>query len=428
MSAKAGKSIAAAMPDASDLVATIDRARKVFADGDLKAAALLSAKAYDEAANIVSYAKRVVASEALLGKARQMQGDALLIEVRVKTAIANMVDAGQAAGDIATKGKKSNVQGSDISTLDDLGLDRRRLSEMRVLRDAEMREPGIAERAIKARLEQGLDPTRANLRVSIGTKSASKEDRGDNLYQTPPVGTQCILKLEKFHAAGEVLGAQFFEPFCGRGAISSVLEAAGHDVLLSDLNDYGVVSAQGECQHVANFLELTRETVIGWNRIVPPFIISNAPYGSSMNACIAHALREFMPEKMALLCNLNVLSGFDDENRNFYMDEYPPARIYVNARRLPMMHRDGWQGNEAESSMNTAWLVWDRNAPDASAEHPYGQTKTIMRIDGAKLLGLSQKEWKAAGLKPCQSSESSLGEASLPREGADGQSALEGGA
>jgi hypothetical protein len=37
------------------------------------------------------------------------------------------------------------------------------------------------------------------------------------------------------------------------------------------------------------------------------------------------------------------------------------ARVYVFRNRLPMLHRDGWDGPRATSStMPLAWFVWER--------------------------------------------------------------------
>ena len=35
------------------------------------------------------------------------------------------------------------------------------------------------------------------------------------------------------------------------------------------------------------------------------------------------------------------------------------SRVYVASRRLPMMHRDGWDGPRANSAMSFAWFVCD---------------------------------------------------------------------
>ena len=36
------------------------------------------------------------------------------------------------------------------------------------------------------------------------------------------------------------------------------------------------------------------------------------------------------------------------------------ARMYAFSRRLPMMHRDDWQGNRATSAMDFAWFIFER--------------------------------------------------------------------
>lgn len=37
------------------------------------------------------------------------------------------------------------------------------------------------------------------------------------------------------------------------------------------------------------------------------------------------------------------------------------ARIHIFRNRLPFMHRDGWDGPRASSSIAFAWFVWDRD-------------------------------------------------------------------
>ncbi|MBB4574415.1 hypothetical protein [Rhizobium lentis] len=354
----------AARADASDLAATIERARKLFDEQDYQAALLLSSGAYDQAKAAASYGKRMKASEQLIGKARQMQGDALLIESRAKMALADQYDDAQKAGVLATQGRPKNIPDENVFTLKDAGLSSKEIHEARKLRDAEAKQPGLVERAIEARLAQGFEPSRANLRAAVGTASASKEDRGDNFYQTPVEATRTLLAYESF--SGTV-----WESSCGLGAISRVLEAAGYEVIISDLVDRGTVTRHGELQTVGDFLATAPD-----EEGEGPDIVSNPPYGEVLNDYVAHALRVHKPRKMALLLNLNFLCGFADEARNFVMDENPPARVYVFKRRLPMMHREGYEGPKASSRMNTAWFVWERQE-DGS----YGDTTVIKRVD-----------------------------------------------
>jgi hypothetical protein len=37
------------------------------------------------------------------------------------------------------------------------------------------------------------------------------------------------------------------------------------------------------------------------------------------------------------------------------------SRVHVFANRLPMMHRDGWEGRKVSSAVAFAWFVWDAN-------------------------------------------------------------------
>lgn len=355
--------------DQSDLAATVDRARVLLDEGDYQAALMLSSGAYDNAKAAASFASRVKAGEQLIGKARRMQADALLIESRAKIALAYQVDEAQSAGMIAGKGRPKNIPDENIFTLEDAGLTAKRLHEARQLRDAEAKEPGIVQRAIEARVEAGMEPSRAALKKSaghaIGTKSATKDERGDDLYETPIEAMRTLLALESF-------ALNVLEPSVGRGAILRPLEDAGYEVLIADLVDRGSVTQHGECQLVGDFL-LSLAVGSGFD------LVTNPPYGIA-NAYAAHALRVHKPGKMALLLNLNFMCGFDDPDRCFVMDECPPSRIYVFTRRLPMMHRHGWDGPEASSQMNTAWFIWERNDDGTyGCAHPH-----IIRVDWKK--------------------------------------------
>ncbi|RUV19920.1 SAM-dependent methyltransferase [Mesorhizobium sp. M7A.F.Ca.MR.245.00.0.0] len=334
--------------DASGLAQVIERARMLFDDGDVASARMLASGAYDQAKAAGSYATRFHAGEHLITKARRLQADALIIEARAKITIATEWSAAQESGEASKGGRpKKTVPSENGFTAAEAGLTRREIHEARKLADAERRDPGIVERAIAGRVAAGLEPSRANLRVAIGTDSASGAERGNNLYETCPEAMHTLLALETF-------GGRIKEPACGRGAISRMLEAAGYDVVLSDLVDYGTHDRHGVLQTVQDFV--TSEAGDDCDDIA-----TNPPYGSALNAFVAHALRVHRPPKMALLLNLNFLCGFDDPDRNYAMDECMPARVHVFSRRLPMMHRDGWDGNEANSRMNTAWFVWEQN-------------------------------------------------------------------
>lgn len=368
-----------ALRDQSDLAATVERARSLLDEGDYQAALMLSSGAYDKAKAAASYASRIKAGEQLIGKARRMQADALLIESRAKIALAFEVDEAQAAGLVASQGRPKNIPDENVFRLEDAGLTSKQLHEARTLRDAEAKEPGIVERAIEARLSEGLEPSRRSINHAIGTRSASNEEKGDQLYETPEEATKTLLALESFSATVK-------EPAVGRGSILRVLEAAGYEAVISDLRDREVTTRHGELQQVGDFLLSEPGETAGMD------IVTNPPYGDVANAFLAHALRVHRPQKMAALLNLNFMCGFDDQDRCFVMHENPPSRVYVFSRRLPMMHRDGWDGPKATSQMNTAWYVWERNE-DGSYGAGNGVFQTI-RVDW-------EKYQSAPPLAPC---------------------------
>lgn len=51
-------------------------------------------------------------------------------------------------------------------------------------------------------------------------------------YPTPPEATRALLAAERFNGS-------IWEPACGQGHISKVLAEAGHEVISTDLVDYG---------------------------------------------------------------------------------------------------------------------------------------------------------------------------------------------
>src|SRR5215469_13341749 len=57
-------------------------------------------------------------------------------------------------------------------------------------------------------------------------------ERGLDLYETPAIATEALLRVEK-------VPQQVWEPAAGRGAIVNVLRGHGHAVIASDVYDFG---------------------------------------------------------------------------------------------------------------------------------------------------------------------------------------------
>ena len=161
-------------------------------------------------------------------------------------------------------------------------------------------------------------------------------ERGMDLYETPEVAVHALLREQ-------TLPRRLWEPCAGRGAIVRPLRAAGHEVIASDLVDYGQPS------HFARRDFLLEPLPAGCEGIVtnPPFKLAEE--------FVAHAL-EICPFVVMLLR----LAFLESERRTPILEGCGLARVHVFRRRLPMMHRDGWAGRKANSGMAFAWFVWDR--------------------------------------------------------------------
>jgi hypothetical protein len=360
------KAAAAALAQASN-------AAEVLAAGE-KAGAV-----YDAAKRAARLQRAKGAHDELIAATYRVQADSLEIESLAKRRLADEYDAAQPAG--ASKGgRPKTVPDGNGFTAEEAGLSRKQVFEARQMRDAIEQDPGIVRRALDQMLGDRVEPTRAalrreiepraNLRAAIGTDTATAAERGNNLYQTPPEAVRTLLSLCRFSET-------VWEPACGKGAISRMLEDAGYGVELSDLVDYGTADRHGELQRVEDFLASAPRR----DDPARPDIVTNPPYGQNLNRFVAHALAAHRPRRMALLLNLNFVCGFEDPDRNFAMDEHPPAKIYVFTRRLPMMHRDGWDGNEASSRMNTAWFVWELDEATGTYDAGGKCDTTMLRVD-----------------------------------------------
>src|SRR5215469_9845072 len=173
----------------------------------------------------------------------------------------------------------------------------------------------------------------------------SLAERGNDLYETPPVAVHALLRVEK-------LPHRLWEPACGLGNIVNVLRAAGHEVLASDLVDYGNPT------HFYRRDFLMEKLPRGCEGIV-----TNAPF-KLVEHFVAHAI-DLCPLVIMLLRLAFFEAGAGPTKkaalRRYVLDEHPPARIHVFRLRLPMMHRAEWAGRKANSGMAFASWIWDRS-------------------------------------------------------------------
>lgn len=156
-------------------------------------------------------------------------------------------------------------------------------------------------------------------------------------YPTPPEATRALLSVETFDGS-------IWEPACGQGHISKVLEAHGYDVVSTDIVDHGY----------------GRSGIDFLDQCLPKakHILTNPPYGRGLgDAFVAKALSitRHTGGRVAMLLNIASLCHRDRHER---FVRRRPSVIYA------LDQCTCWpNGNPAEATRHTlshryAWLVW----------------------------------------------------------------------
>lgn len=179
--------------------------------------------------------------------------------------------------------------------------------------------------------------------MRIQSRNGSYDDGLDGLdpYFTCPEAIASLIALE-----GDRLPLRLWEPAAGNGAIVRPLRETGRFVVATDVHNYGL-------EGCAIYDYLTADPPPGIQGIV-----TNSPYKRA---------QEFAEKALSEVPYVAFLvrSNFDIEGvkRMVFRARHPSTRIWRSARRLPMMHRYGWDGPLAPSNIPHCWLVWEREAP-----------------------------------------------------------------
>ena len=168
------------------------------------------------------------------------------------------------------------------------------------------------------------------------------KERKDDLYETPAQATEALLRVEK-------LPRYIWEPACGRGAISSVLVEAGHSVVSTDLVDYGY-GVPG----IDFLMEWEKPSHVD-------AIVTNPPYKLA---------DQFVRKSLELVPTVYMLLRWayaEGVGRSDIIDQHL-SRVWLGRERLPMMHRDDWDGKKiSAAAMPFAWFVFEQKPADPGA-------------------------------------------------------------
>ncbi|MDX2264330.1 MAG: hypothetical protein NW215_05110 [Hyphomicrobiales bacterium] len=156
-------------------------------------------------------------------------------------------------------------------------------------------------------------------------------------YPTPPAATRALLSVEDFD--GPV-----WEPACGQGHIARVLEAAGLQVVCTDLVDYGY--GEGGRDFLAETKPLGKH------------IITNPPYGRGLaDAFVRHALKltRATGGKVAMLLSIDSLCH---PIRHALFTSAPPKVIYCLDDCQCWPEGDPAKATTSLKRQRYCWAVW----------------------------------------------------------------------
>jgi len=189
--------------------------------------------------------------------------------------------------------------------------------------------------------------------LSISTKSAqsivgTNNDGNrpkDDFYPTPTEVTRALLRVEPF-----VPPMTIWEPACGNGAMSKVLESTGLNVFSTDLNNHGYG------QTGVDFIDTDHGLMKDFGFYNHgTAIVTNPPFNLAYEF-IEHAIRDLQVQKLCLLMKLSALEG---RKRATLLEETHLSRVWVFKNRIQLTRN----GEEMRSGgmMAFAWFVWERD-------------------------------------------------------------------
>lgn len=193
-----------------------------------------------------------------------------------------------------------------------------------------------------------------SMRRNRGTRSTAVMQRrveppdSFDFFPTPPWATRALLEYAltddcSFQVDGlwRRPGANVWDPACGEGHMTGVLEEYFDAVRGSDVFDYGQA-------HIEDFLY--NETMTAdWIITNPPFVVG---------ADFARAALERSNHGCALLVRAGFLSG-QKRCRDLF-NEQPPTLIAFFPERVPM-HRGRWVV-DGSTATDYCWLIWKHGA------------------------------------------------------------------
>jgi hypothetical protein len=172
-------------------------------------------------------------------------------------------------------------------------------------------------------------PEVSKARHSIRMMAGARNNRIKfDFYPTPDIATVSFLEREIF--TGEI-----WEPACGNGAMSKIIERYKYLVKSSDL----IYRGYGE-----GGVDFLRSSYLTNN------IMTNPPFSHAAKF-VHHALKH-ANKKVAMLLRLNFL---ESKARKLLFTDFPFYKLYVFSERVPF----GVNPKSGSNAIAFGWFVWD---------------------------------------------------------------------
>lgn len=171
--------------------------------------------------------------------------------------------------------------------------------------------------------------------VNLANASAVSSRRELDFYPTPPDATHALMRFL------DLPKMQIWEPACGDGAMSRVIEGYGHDVISTDIRETGY--GMGGVDFLAS------------NTRGNEAIITNPPFNLS-----EQFIRHAFTLNARIVAMLLKSQYWHAAKRRALFERYPPAYV------LPLTWRPDFMGGErgGAPTMEVCWTVWIQGDTD----------------------------------------------------------------
>lgn len=189
------------------------------------------------------------------------------------------------------------------------------------------------------------------------TKQYNKSQKGDtldkrnhDLYETPWQATRALINNIN-------LGSLIYEPCYGRGAIVDELNRSLHKIRLKIITSDIICHDNNNPPNVVkDFLQI-KPSDFPKCQLGVYSIVTNPPFKNLLpQKFILHGLS--LAPRVYMLLRLAFLEGSSKERCEALSH---CRRVLVFKNRIPRMHRDGWAGSKASSTVAYGWFEFDRN-------------------------------------------------------------------